>query len=490
LARSSNLAQETASILQQLGVDRRVYQEGTRIVRSPMTGGTIANVQDADAAAIRKVIDDAVHAFTRWRLVPAPRRGELVRLLGEELRAAKDEVGRLVMIEAGKIASEGRGEVQEMIDICDFAVGLSRQLYGLTIASERPAHRMMEQWHPLGPIGVITTFNFPVAVWSWNAALALVCGDAVIWKPSPKTPLTALAVQALFERAAARFGGVPEGLSSVLIGGSETAILLAEDERIPLVSATGSTAMGRAIAPRIAARLGRSLLELGGNNAAIVSPSADLDLAVRAIAFAAMGTAGQRCTTLRRLFVHESIYDRLVARLKTVFASVNVGDPRDPKTLVGPLIDQAAFDRMQSTLGEAQVAGARISGGGRVATDYPDAYYVLPALPATRSYFFGADGWPLPVGAKLINKALAETFRAIGERGADSAAGATVDTGDDTGGTISRLVRDRAAQIASILGASGTEGSGRGRRCGSAERGRRRLARGRTKARACLGVVW
>ncbi|MGA6931586.1 MAG: aldehyde dehydrogenase family protein, partial [Pseudolabrys sp.] len=250
MARSSNLAQETASILQQFGVDRREYQEGTRIVRSPMTGGTIANVQDADAAAIGNVIDNAVHAFKIWRLVPAPRRGELVRLLGEELRAAKDEVGRLVMIEAGKIASEGRGEVQEMIDICDFAVGLSRQLYGLTIASERPAHRMMEQWHPLGPIGVITTFNFPVAVWAWNAALALVCGDPVIWKPSEKTPLTALAIQALVARAVEKFGDAPQGLSAVLIGNRDAATRLTEDPRVPLVSATGSTRMGRTVGPR------------------------------------------------------------------------------------------------------------------------------------------------------------------------------------------------------------------------------------------------
>ena len=301
MARSSNLAQETASILQQLGVDRRVYLEGTRIVRSPITGGTIANVQDADAAAIRKVIDDAVHAFTRWRLVPAPRRGELVRLLGEELRAAKDEVGRLVMIEAGKIASEGRGEVQEMIDICDFAVGLSRQLYGLTIASERPAHRMMEQWHPLGPIGVITTFNFPVAVWAWNAALALVCGDTVIWKPSEKTPLTALAVQALVARAVEKFGDAPQGLSAVLIGDRDAATRVTDDLRVPLVSATGSTRMGRTVGPRLAQRFARAILELGGNNAAVVCPSADLELALRAIAFAAIGTAGQRCTTLRRV---------------------------------------------------------------------------------------------------------------------------------------------------------------------------------------------
>lgn len=244
MARPSNLAQETDSILQHLGVDRRVYQEGTRIVRSPTTGETVANVQGVDTTAIGDAIDEAAQAFKTWRLVPAPRRGELVRLLGEELRAAKEELGRLVMIEAGKIASEGRGEVQEMIDICDFAVGLSRQLYGLTIASERPAHRMMEQWHPLGPIGVITTFNFPVAVWAWNAALALACGDTVIWKPSEKTPLTALAVQALVARALKKFGDAPQGLSAVLIGDREAATRLTDDPRVPLVSATGSNGHG------------------------------------------------------------------------------------------------------------------------------------------------------------------------------------------------------------------------------------------------------
>ena len=382
MARSSNLAQETASILQQLGVDRRVYQEGTRIVRSPMTGGTIANVQDADAAAIRKVIDDAVHAFTRWRLVPAPRRGELVRLLGEELRAAKDEVGRLVMIEAGKIASEGRGEVQEMIDICDFAVGLSRQLYGLTIASERPAHRMMEQWHPLGPIGVITTFNFPVAVWAWNAALALVCGDTVIWKPSEKTPLTALAVQALVARAVEKFGDAPQGLSAVLIGDRDAATRVTDDLRVPLVSATGSTRMGSTVGPRLAQRFARAILELGGNNAAVVCPSADLELALRAIAFAAIGTAGQRCTTLRRLFIHRHVYAALVERLKQVYATAHVGNPiEDDSVLIGPLIDEVAFAAMQATLSEVRALGGKITGGNRChAERYPAAYYVRPAL--------------------------------------------------------------------------------------------------------------
>jgi aldehyde dehydrogenase (NAD+) len=380
--RSSQLAQETDAILQRLGVDGSLYADGARAVRSPLTGERIAGVQDADTDLIDKTIETAATAFRTWRLVPAPRRGELVRLLGAELRAAKEDLGRLVTIEAGKIAAEGRGEVQEMIDICDFAVGLSRQLYGLTIASERPAHRMMEQWHPLGPIGVVTAFNFPVAVWSWNAALALVCGDPVIWKPSEKTPLTALAVQALFGRAARKFGDAPEGLSAVLIGERATAAALVDDPRLPLVSATGSTAMGRGVAPKLAQRFARAILELGGNNAAIVCPSADVELALRAIAFSAIGTAGQRCTTLRRLFVHRGIYAPLVKRLQQVYASAPIGNPlEDDSVLVGPLIDETAFVAMQKTLAELRAAGAQITGGERWRPEiYPAAYYVRPAL--------------------------------------------------------------------------------------------------------------
>jgi len=376
------LVPETASILQRLGVACSRYQTGSRIVRSPLTGEEIAKVQDADAAAVGDAIGRSERAFKAWRSVPAPRRGELVRLLGMELRAAKDDLGRLVTIEAGKVASEGRGEVQEMIDICDFAVGLSRQLYGLTIASERPAHAMMEQWHPLGPVGVITSFNFPVAVWSWNAALAIVCGDPVIWKPSEKTPLSALAVEALFARAAAKFGDTPDGLSAVLIGGREVAACLVEDTRVPLVSATGSTMMGRSVGPRLAQRFARAILELGGNNAAIVGPSADLEMALRATAFAAIGTAGQRCTTLRRLFVHRDIYAALVERLKQVYAAARIGNPlEDQSVLVGPLIDEAAFTSMQAALAEARALGAKITGGARHdAERFPAAYYVSPAL--------------------------------------------------------------------------------------------------------------
>jgi len=316
-----------------------------------------------------------------WRTVPAPHRGEFVRLLAEELRTAQEDLGRLVTLETGKILSEGFGEVQEMIDICDFAVGLSRQLYGRTISTERADHRMMETWHPLGVCGVISAFNFPVAVWSWNAALAFACGDPVVWKPSEKTPLTALAVQAIVERAMRRFANAPAGLSAVLIGGRDVGETLVDDRRIAIVSATGSTVMGRAVGPRLAARFARAILELGGNNGAIVAPSADLDLAVRAIAFAAMGTAGQRCTTLRRLFVHENVYERLVPRLVQVYSSARIGDPREAETLVGPLIDRLAFESMQQALEETRRIGGILHGGERVeGIGDENAYYVRPAL--------------------------------------------------------------------------------------------------------------
>jgi aldehyde dehydrogenase (NAD+) len=366
---------EARAVLDRLGV---VLPRGDLVASTPITGDTIArlkahSVDDANAA-----IATAHQAFLAWREVPAPRRGELVRLLGEELRAAKTDLGALVTLEAGKTASEGLGEVQEMIDICDYAVGLSRQLFGLTIASERPDHRMMETWRPLGVVGVISAFNFPVAVWSWNAALALVCGDSVVWKPSEKTPLTALAVQALFERAAARFGDAPEGLSTVLIGGRGLGEALVDHPLVPLVSATGSTAMGRGVGPRLAARFARALLELGGNNAAIVRPTADLDLTVRAVAFAAMGTAGQRCTTLRRLIVHGDVYDALIERLKSAYASVAVGDPRSHDVLVGPLIDAAAGEAMAQALDEARAAGGVVHGGQPLIG--PQGTYVRPAL--------------------------------------------------------------------------------------------------------------
>ncbi len=365
------------------GLDAAELTGGTLAVTSPIDGAEIARVREHGAADVDRVVGRAHAAFRHWRAVPAPKRGELVRLLGEELRANKEPLGRLVTVESGKILQEGLGEVQEMVDICDFAVGLSRQLYGLTIASERPGHRMSETWHPLGPIGVISAFNFPVAVWSWNAALALVCGDPVVWKPSEKTPLTALACQALLNRAAARFGDAPDGLLGVLIGGREVGERMVDDPRLPLISATGSTAMGRKVGPRVAGRLGRALLELGGNNAMIVAPSADLEMAVRAILFGAVGTCGQRCTSLRRLIVHDDIHDRLVAALKQAYGAVSVGNPLDPDTLVGPLIDGAAYDGMDKALAAATADGGTVFGGERVTDgDLAGGVYVRPAIVA------------------------------------------------------------------------------------------------------------
>ncbi|MER8403999.1 aldehyde dehydrogenase family protein [Mesorhizobium sp. M0185] len=375
------IAKETAGLLAKLGVAEGALTGGDLIVRSPVTGEQIAALKTISPADAATTIDNAHKAFLAWRQVPAPKRGELVRLLGEELRTHKAELGRLVSIEVGKIPSEGLGEVQEMIDICDFAVGLSRQLYGLTIATERPGHRMMETWHPLGVVGVISAFNFPVAVWSWNAALALVCGDAVVWKPSEKTPLTALACEAIFARAVKRFGtDAPQGLAPVLIGDRAVGEILVDHPKVPLVSATGSTRMGRDVGPRLAKRFARAVLELGGNNAGIVCPTADLDMALRAIAFGAMGTAGQRCTTLRRLFVHESVYDQLVPRLKKAYESVSVGNPLETSALVGPLIDKAAYENMQKALEEAASHGGKITGGMRVENAHPEAHYVRPAL--------------------------------------------------------------------------------------------------------------
>jgi L-aminoadipate-semialdehyde dehydrogenase len=382
---SENIAANAQTLLAELGVPRSAIEAGPLQTHSPITGEAIARVIPASRNEIDLSIRAAHAAFLAWRDVPPPKRGELVRLLGNELRANKAALGRLVTLESGKIISEGLGEVQEMIDICDFAAGLSRQLYGLTIASERGEHRMMETWHPLGVTGIISAFNFPVAVWAWNAALALVCGDACVWKPSEKTPLTALATQALFDRALAQFkeagNPVPESLSSIILGPRDAGEALADHHLVPLVSATGSTAMGRALAPKLAQRFARAILELGGNNGAIVCPSADLDLTLRAVAFAAMGTAGQRCTTLRRLFVHESIYDRFLPRLKQAYASVKVGNPLEPEILVGPLIDGNAFLAMQQALEAAAAAGGVVTGGARVAEGVSaEAFYVRPAL--------------------------------------------------------------------------------------------------------------
>jgi aldehyde dehydrogenase (NAD+) len=371
-------------VIAALKLDPALLEGGTLEVRSPVDGALLGRVREDDAASVDAKIARAASAFATWRDVPAPRRGELVRLLGEELRANKEALGALVTLEAGKSIQEGWGEVQEMIDICDFAVGLSRQLYGLTIASERAGHKMTETWHPVGVCGIISAFNFPVAVWSWNAALALVCGDPCVWKPSEKTPITALACQALLERAVARFGGAPEGLSAVIVGGREVGERMVDDRRVAVVSATGSTRMGQEVGPRVARRFGRSILELGGNNAMIVAPSADLELAVRAILFAAVGTAGQRCTSLRRLIVHEDVYDRLMPRLEAAYRQIPIGDPLDQGNLVGPLIDRGSYEGMMRALDAARSEGGKVlAGGERVLADrWPDAYYASPALVA------------------------------------------------------------------------------------------------------------
>ncbi|HQY88285.1 MAG TPA: aldehyde dehydrogenase family protein [Tepidisphaeraceae bacterium] len=350
--------------------------------RSPIDGRETARVAGAASKDVDAVVKKTHDAFLKWRVVPAPVRGELVRRIGEALRAKKNELAALVTLEAGKITSESLGEVQEMIDICDFAVGLSRQLYGLTIASERPGHRMMEQWHPLGVVGVISAFNFPVAVWAWNAMLGLVCGNAIVWKPSEKTPLTAIATHkiAIEVIKSSKDLNVPEDVLGLLIGGRDVGEAMSAHHDVPLVSATGSVRMGKEVAKTVGARLGRTILELGGNNAMIVTPSADVELAVRAITFAAFGTAGQRCTTLRRLIVHESIYDRLVPRVTSISQKLKIGDPRTSGVLIGPLIDEDSFKGMQKALSSAK-AQAKIAGGSRVSDGVPaNGFYVQPAI--------------------------------------------------------------------------------------------------------------
>ncbi|MDM3870409.1 aldehyde dehydrogenase family protein [Porticoccus sp. W117] len=370
------------SALEAMGINSAVIAGGDLDVFSPTDGSKLGTVKQDSAADAEAKIARSAAAFKEWRNVPAPRRGELIRLLGEELREHKEALGSLVTLECGKIYQEGLGEVQEMIDICDFAVGLSRQLYGLTIASERPGHKMSEYWQPIGPVGIISAFNFPVAVWAWNAALAIVCGDTTIWKPSEKTPITAIACQHLLKKALDRFGAdAPEGLSEVLIGHADIGQQLVDDKRVPVISATGSCAMGRKVGPRVAERFGRSILELGGNNAIIVAPSADLDMAVRAILFGAVGTCGQRCTSTRRIFVHDDIYDTLVPALKAAYGKISLGDPMDANTLVGPLIDEDSFNNFEAAIERAKGNGGDVIGGGRALADqYPNAYYVNPAI--------------------------------------------------------------------------------------------------------------
>jgi aldehyde dehydrogenase (NAD+) len=374
----------TAALLHSLIPNLEELSSYDLLVTSPIDGAVIASLRSDSKDEVDAKIAKSVEAFKVWREVPGPRRGELIRLLGNKLREKKEELAQLVTLECGKILEEGRGEVQEMIDICDFAVGISRQLYGLTIASERKNHVMQENWLPLGPVGIISAFNFPVAVWSWNAALALVCGDSCLWKPSEKTPLTALACQAIFDEAAAEFGGVPEGLSQVLIGTAAVGEQMVDDARVPLISATGSTRMGQIVGQKVAARFGKSLLELGGNNAMIITESADLNVAIPSILFGSVGTAGQRCTTTRRVIVHSSIADKVFETLKKAYltiGSTKVGNPLEASTLVGPLIDEASFNGMQGALDRVKAEAVEVVGGERVLQDqFPGGFYVHPAI--------------------------------------------------------------------------------------------------------------
>ncbi len=349
---------------------------------NPATGRPLSPVQAASVEQYDRMVDRASERFRTWRLIPPPRRGEVVRQIGSALRAHKADLGLLVTLETGKIRTEGEGEVQEMIDMCDFAVGLSRQLYGLTIASERAAHRMIEQWHPLGPVGIITAFNFPVAVWAWNAMIAAVCGDTMIWKPSPRTPLTAVAVQRIVNDVARENGC--DGVFQLCVGGADDiGERMLQDPRLPLISATGSCRLGRRVAEVVGRRLGRTILELGGNNAILIAPSADLELAIRATVFAAVGTAGQRCTTARRLLVHESIHDRVLDRLVAIYRRIRIGDPWDDSVLMGPLISEGAVESMTAALEAArQQGGEVVQGGNRI--DRP-GYFVEPALVKARA---------------------------------------------------------------------------------------------------------
>jgi aldehyde dehydrogenase (NAD+) len=374
---------EVNELFSRCGIAEQEFTGGTLSVCSPIDGAELARIPERSVAETPAVIARSLAAFKKWRLIPAPVRGELVRLWGEELRAVKTDIGRIVSLEVGKIVEEGLGEVQECIDICDFALGLSRQLYGKTIVSERPGHRIMEQYHPLGPVGVITAFNFPSAVFAWNAALALVCGDPVIFKPSEKAPLSGLATVKALDRAIARFGDrAPDGLVQIMIGRGDIGAALVASPDVALISATGSTRMGRAVGPKVAERFGRRILELGGNNAMIVTPHADLDMALRAILFGAVGTAGQRCTTLRRLIVHGSVKTKLLAKVLAAYETLRIDNPLTAGTLVGPLIDKTAFDQMQSSIDQARAQGGRVlTGGQRVHADrFPEGYYVRPAV--------------------------------------------------------------------------------------------------------------
>jgi aldehyde dehydrogenase (NAD+) len=351
---------------------------------TPVDGKKIANVSITTREQYDMVIEKAEEAFLVWRTMPAPQRGEIVRQIGQKLREFKEPLGKLVTYEMGKIHQEGLGEVQEMIDICDFAVGLSRQLYGLTMHSERPDHRMYEQWHPLGIVGIISAFNFPVAVWSWNAMLAAVCGDVMIWKGSEKTPLCGVAVQKIVAKVL-KENNLPEGIFNLVTGDREVGEWMTEDERIPLVSATGSIRMGKEVAKTVGGRLGKTILELGGNNAIIISEHADIEMSVRATVFGAVGTAGQRCTSTRRLIIHESVYEQVKERLINIYENISIGDPLEPGTLVGPLIDQLAVDAMQHALKEIEKEGGKVIFGGEALEE--DGNFVRPALAEVQNHF-------------------------------------------------------------------------------------------------------
>ena len=376
----SELNQLAVDTARRCGVDLD-SMAGDVVTTSPVNGGPLATVGWVDGSDVDDAVTRAQAAFLHWRAVPAPARGALVKRLGELLAVHKDDLATLISLEVGKIVSEARGEVQEMIDICDFAVGLSRQLYGRTMTSERPGHRLMEAWHPLGVVGVVSAFNFPAAVWSWNTAVALVCGDPVIWKPSELAPLTALASNAILARAIADCGA-PADLGQVLVGGSDVGEALVDHPGLALLSATGSTRMGRAVGPRVADRFGRSLLELGGNNAAVVTPSADLDLTTRGVVFSAAGTAGQRCTTMRRVIAHSSVLDELTERLVSAYGRLPIGNPMQDGTLVGPLINRAAYEGMEQAIERAGTEGGKlVAGGGRaLEEEAPDAFYANPSI--------------------------------------------------------------------------------------------------------------
>jgi len=409
-------------------------------VRNPATGALIAQVRPATEADYEQVLASAVKAAAAWRDIPAPKRGEVVRLLGEELRRHKTDLGTLVSLENGKILAEGLGEVQEMIDIADFAVGQSRMLYGLSMHSERPGHRMSEQWHPLGVVGIITAFNFPVAVWAWNALLGAICGNACVWKPSPKTPLTALAVQRICNDVM-RSAGLPAVFQMFVDAGTALATRFVEDRRVALVSFTGSTEVGRRVGERVAARLGKSLLELGGNNAVIVDESANLDLAVPSIVFGAVGTAGQRCTSTRRVFAHKAIAAELERRLIHAYKQVRIGDPLDPKTLMGPLIDARAVAGYQNAIGKAREAGGELLSGGNVLKGAGN--FVEPAIVRAR------NEWPI-----VQSETFAPVLYLIP---VDSLAQAIAAQNASAHGLSSAIFTDRLQSAETFLSASGSD---------------------------------